>query len=52
MHLATELRVHEMRHTSLIVNEGRHLRLVVYAVQEGDPQAETFALWVAGEGEE
>nr|CDQ33746.1 hypothetical protein BN993_03193 [Virgibacillus halodenitrificans] len=39
-------------HTSLIVDEGRHLRLVVYAVQDGDPQAEAFARWMTGEGEE
>lgn len=38
----------DFEHTSLIVDEGRHLRLVVYAVQEGDPQAEVFARWVAG----
>lgn len=36
-------------HTRLIVDEGRHLRLVVYAVQETDPQAEAFARWVTGE---
>ncbi|MHB0776004.1 helix-turn-helix transcriptional regulator [Halomonas sp. WWR20] len=36
-------------HTSLIVDEGRHLRLVVYAVQETDPQATAFARWVSGE---
>lgn len=39
-------------HTSLIVDEGRHLRLVVYAVQETDPQAEAFARWVTGESAE
>ncbi|MCG7600783.1 helix-turn-helix transcriptional regulator [Halomonas sp. McH1-25] len=36
-------------HTSLIVDESRHLRLVVYAVQETDPQASAFARWVNGE---
>ncbi|WP_275401742.1 transcriptional regulator [Salinicola corii] len=36
-------------HSSLIVDEGRHLRLVVYVVQEMDPQAEAFARWVIGE---
>ncbi|SDF82528.1 Helix-turn-helix domain-containing protein [Onishia taeanensis] len=36
-------------HTSLIVDEVRHLRLVVYAVQETDPRAEAFAGWVSGE---
>jgi len=35
-------------HTSLIVDEGRHLRLVVYAVQEGNPQAGAFVHWVGG----
>ncbi|GAA5172798.1 hypothetical protein [Modicisalibacter zincidurans] len=39
-------------HTRLIVDEGRHLRLVVYAVQEtAPPQADAFARWVAGESE-
>lgn len=34
-------------HTSLIVDEIRHLRLVVYAVQESDPQADDFSHWVS-----
>ncbi|WFF42036.1 XRE family transcriptional regulator [Salinicola endophyticus] len=39
----------DFEHTSLIVDESRHLRLVVYAVREGEPQADAFARWVAGE---
>ncbi|HEX5677526.1 MAG TPA: helix-turn-helix transcriptional regulator [Alcanivorax sp.] len=36
----------DFEHTSLIVDEGRHLRLVVYAAQETDPQAAAFEHWV------
>lgn len=44
--------MHEMRHTRLIVDESRHLRLVICAVQETHPQADAFARWLAGESEE
>ncbi|MFC0267820.1 helix-turn-helix transcriptional regulator [Kushneria aurantia] len=36
-------------HTSLIVDEERHLRLVVYAAREADPLAEAFAEWIGEE---
>ncbi|WP_353979727.1 hypothetical protein [Salinicola endophyticus] len=36
----------DFEHTSLVVDESRHLRLVIYAVREGEPKADAFASWL------
>jgi len=39
----------EFEHTTLTIDEDRHLRLVYYAAKEGAPQSSLFDRWLQGE---